>query len=91
MTLVGDMRRIEKGLVDLAAQVEANRKMIEQGGKTVALHEQQISGERGLSVAMVNLSGEVKGLRRAAYWVAGTISAGAITFAFSVLSLAGGG
>lgn len=90
MTLTGDLKRIEKELVDLAAQVEANRKHIEAGDKTVAVHEQQISGERGLSVAMVNLSTEVKSLRRAAYWVAGTVTAGAISFAISVLSLVGG-
>lgn len=34
-----------------------------------------------------SLPGEVRGLRRGAYWVGGVVIAGAIGFAFSVLSL----
>lgn len=44
--------------------------------------------EQGKTLARLEpLPGEVKSLRRAAYWVAGLVVAGAIGFAFSVLAL----
>ncbi len=44
--------------------------------------------EQGKILARLEpLPAEVKSLRRAAYWVAGLVVAGAIGFAFSVLAL----
>lgn len=84
MTLMDDLKRLQEAVQELARQVEKNRSM-------VSLHEEQVNGERGLSAAIDQLAAEVKSLRKAAYWVAGLIVAGAITFAFSVLSMVGGG
>lgn len=80
MTLVEDIRKLQESVRDLANQVEVNKQAITR-------HDEQISGERGLSAAINQLTAEVRGLRKAAYWVAGLIVAGAISFAFSVLTL----
>ena len=65
---------------------------------TLNRHEEQISGERGLSAAINQLGVDlaessraeaeaIGQLRKAAYWVGGLIVAGSISFAFSVLTL----
>lgn len=83
MTLVDDLRTIRVELERVAVAVEENHAVI-------ARHEEQISGARGLSVAIQDVAQEIKSLRKAAYWVGGVIVAGAITFAFSVMALVGG-
>ena len=76
MTLVSKVERLE-----------------EEQAKTEAIAQrldQQINGPRGQSTALLELAGEIRSLRRAAYWVAGLIVAGSVTMAFSALSLVGG-
>lgn len=80
MTLIEDIRKIQ----DSVAIVMTG---LEEAEKTIARHDEQISGQRGLSAAIDSLSTEVKSLRKAAYWVGGVIVAGAIGFAFTVLTL----
>lgn len=80
MTLIDDIRKIQDIVRDLRAQVEANQ-------TAIARNDEQVNGPRGLSAAIDELTREVAGLRKAAYWVAGLIVAGAISFAFSVLLL----
>jgi hypothetical protein len=82
VTLIQDVDKMRRDLERVADTVEAN-------GRLVAAHELQISGDRGISETLINLAREIRSLRRAAYWVAGIIVAGAVTFAFSVLTLLG--
>jgi 23S rRNA A1618 N6-methylase RlmF len=80
MTLLEDISRLEASLKEVSAITEATRDSVKK-------HEEQISGERGLSAAINNLTTEVRQLRKAAYWVAGLIVASSVGFAFSVLQL----
>lgn len=73
----------------MQAAVSEVTKAVEDNKSAIERHEEQINGQRGLSAAIDGLAGEVKGLRKAAYWVAGLIIAGSITFAFSALTLIG--
>jgi hypothetical protein len=82
MTLLQDVEALRVEVDRLAEVVNTNK-------DGLGRHEEQINGERGLSAAIKQLSEEVRGLRRAAYWVAGLIVAGSITFAFSVLAVVG--
>lgn len=82
MTLLQDMEALRGEVIRVAGMTNANR-------DTVAQHEEQINGRGGLAVAIDELAAEVRGLRRAAYWVGGLIVAGSITFAFSVLAIIG--
>ena len=70
--------------------VRALRKEVEAATTTVERHEEQINGKRGLSAAIDTLTAEVRGLRKAAYWLAGLIVASSVGFAFSVLTVFGG-
>lgn len=82
MALIDDIRTIQGALDQLKIDTAAcNRGVAELDTKTF--------GERGLSAALDNLTKEVASLRKAAYWVAGIIVAGSITFSFSVLALVG--
>lgn len=83
MSLLEDFRALKAQVDALAAQVEQNR-------TTGALHEEQINGERGLSATIDALTVEVKGLRKAAYWLAALIVSSSIAFAFSVLTVFSG-
>lgn len=82
MTLIEDIQKLRDELDQLTDTVSTNNLFMTR-------HEEQISGERGLSASIKDLSNEVKSLRKAAYWVGGVIVAGAITFAFSVMALVG--
>jgi hypothetical protein len=82
MTLFEDVRALQKTLRDVQESCDENASLL-------ARHDEQISGERGLSNALLALAREVASLRKAAYWVAGIIVAGSISFAFSVLLLVG--
>lgn len=77
MSVVDDVRKLQQDFESQTAQL--------------GRHEEQINGARGQSAAIDALAAEIKSLRRAAYWVAGIIIVGSITFAFSALSLIGGG
>lgn len=83
MALTDDVHRLQDKCKDLEAQGE-------QREKRLGRLEEQINGERGISAAVNEQTREIKGLRKAAYWVAGVIVAGAITFAFAAMSLADG-
>jgi len=80
MTLFSDMSKLQEDVGRLATRLDETARLANQ-------HDEQISGERGLSSAIAGLTDEIKGLRKAAWWVAGVIVAGSITFAFSVLTL----
>ena len=82
MTLASDVERLTQSVAQLTS-------LEENTAKLAAAHEQQISGDRGISDTLVTLAEEIRSLRRAAYWVAGIIVAGSITFAFSALTLLG--
>ena len=90
MTLLEDLGRLNKELNEMAQTVDHLADQTEHNRAAIALHEEQISGNRGLSAAIDALATEVKSLRKAAYWVAGIIVAGSITFGFSVITLIGG-
>lgn len=80
MTVLEDIRKLQETVDSLRERAVANAKKIDR-------HEEQISGERGLSAAINELSVEVRGLRKAAYWLAGLIVTASISFGFSVLVL----
>lgn len=80
MSLLEDFRALRAVVDALSDQVDRNKEIL-------ARHEEQISGKHGQSAVIDSLVLEVKSLRKAAYWVAGVIVAGAVTFAFSVLTL----
>jgi hypothetical protein len=80
MTLIGDLETVRQEQARQAAELEAET-------RRGARHEEQINGERGLSAAINAQTAEIRGLRKAAYWVAGLIVAGSITMAFSAISL----
>lgn len=82
MTVLDDVRMLREELSAVAEIVDANKDALSK-------HEEQINGQRGLSAAIDSLSAEIKGLRTAAYWVAGVIIAGSITFAFTTMTLIG--
>lgn len=82
MTLLQDVEAMRSEVTRLNAMANHNKETTER-------HEEQINGARGLSVAIDELAMEVRNLRKAAYWVAGLIVAGSITFAFSVLTIIG--
>lgn len=64
MTLLGDIENLTRNVRELTAQVDETR-------KTIARHEEQISGERGLSAAINVLGEEFKNLRRT-IWMTGS-------------------
>jgi hypothetical protein len=91
MTLVEDIRELQEQLKVVQKQLEEHSRRLDRQGE-------QIGGERGLSAALNDLTqevkslretffGEIKTVRKAAYWVAGLIVASSIGFAFSVLAL----
>jgi hypothetical protein len=84
MSVITDLQALRDDLVRAKALLTELRTISDR-------HEEQINGARGQSAAIDGLAAEIKSLRRAAYWVAGIIIIGSITFAFSALSLIGGG
>lgn len=80
MTLLEVLETVRKEQARQATEIEAEARLL-------ARHEEQINGERGLSAAITAQTLEIRGLRKAAYWVAGLIVAGSITMAFSAISL----
>lgn len=84
MSVVTDIQDIREQMTRIKAMAAEQRTILDR-------HEEQINGTRGQSSAIDALAAEIKSLRRAAYWVAGIVIAGSITFAFSALSLIGGG
>jgi hypothetical protein len=80
VTVLEDVRKVQ-------AEVAALTERADIQATITARTEEQINGERGLSAAINALTTEVHGLRRAAYWVAGLIIAGSLSFAFSVLTV----
>jgi hypothetical protein len=80
MTLLADLDKIRQEVESLSERVNSDHSVVTR-------HEEQIAGKRGISETLENLANEIQSLRRAAYWVAGIIIAGAITFAFSTLTL----
>lgn len=84
MSLLDDVDKLHTEVDRLSATIDVNRDIIGR-------HEEQISGPRGLQASIEDLSKEIQSLRKAAYTVGGLIVAGAISFAFSVLALVGGG
>lgn len=83
MTLINDVN-------DVRAEQARLSSIVAEQARIIARQEEQINGERGLSAAINMQTQEIRGLRRAAYWVAGLIVAGSITMAFSAISLIGG-
>ncbi len=83
MTVLEDIRELERLLREVDTLCKTN-------AAVTSRLEEKVSGERGLATAIDSLGVEVKSLRRAAYWVAGLIVAGAISLAFSVLTVFGG-
>jgi hypothetical protein len=83
MSLVTEVQAVREEQAKLA-------EIISVQAKTIARQEEQINGERGLNAALNAQTLEIRGLRRAAYWVAGLIITGSITMAFSAFSLVGG-
>lgn len=84
MSLLADMDAFR---LELGRQAD----LIEAQGKVIAKQEEQINGERGLSAAINTLMDEVRGLRKAMYWVAGLIVMGSIGMAFTAIQLVGTG
>jgi len=82
MTLLGDMQKLREDARALRAQQD-------ETARAVGRHEEQISGDRGLSAAITTLADEVKSMRRAMWTVGGGIVLAAVGFAFSVLQLTG--
>jgi Cu/Ag efflux pump CusA len=82
MTLLEDVQALRRACNEITTQIRALQAASDR-------QEEQINGQRGLSATLNELALEIKGLRRAAYWVAGVIVTGSITFAFGVLRLAG--
>lgn len=80
MTLLGDVQKIREDL-------KAVRAELDEYGRAVGRHEEQISGDRGLSAAITGLADEVKSMRRAMWTVGAGIVLAAVGFAFSVLQL----
>lgn len=83
MTLINDVNDVRTEQARLSS-------IVADQARIIARQEEQINGERGLSAAINMQTQEIRGLRRAAYWVAGLIVAGSITMAFSAISLIGG-
>lgn len=83
MTLINDVNAVRDEQARLAS-------IVADQARIIARQEEQINGERGLSAAINTQTQEIRGLRRAAYWVAGVIITGSITMAFSAFSLIGG-
>ncbi len=83
MTVLEDIRELERLVKEIDEYCKDN-------SSALTRLEERVSGARGLAAAVDALGNEVKALRKAAYWVAGLIVAGAISFAFSVLTVFGG-
>lgn len=75
MTLFEDVR-------NLKSQTESN-------SRTVARHEEQITGKGGLQATMDSLSEEVRGLRRALWAAGGGIVVGSVIFSLGLLQATG--
>jgi hypothetical protein len=82
MALINDVQKLREDLRALREQENATRDAVHR-------HEEQISGDRGLSVAITQLADEVKSMRRAMWTVGAGIVVSAVGFAFSVLTLVG--
>lgn len=84
MTLIDDVQRLQARCKELEEAAETRERRL-------SLLEEQVNGERGISAAIKAQTAEISSLRKAAYWVAGVIVAGAIAFAFAALQLSAGG
>ena len=80
MTLLSELHAMRKQVAELAAALDAAEALVSR-------HEEQINGQRGLQRALDENTQEIKGLRKAAYWVAGLIISSSVGFAISVLLL----
>jgi 3-dehydroquinate synthetase len=79
-TLAYRVNQIERIARELAGTVEQAERMLSK-------HDEQINGDRGLSKAIDQLSGELNSLRRAIWTVGGGIVISAVGFAFTVLTV----
>ncbi len=82
MTLLTDVTKLQ-------TEIERVVNELDTVSRSVASHEEQISGVRGITATLEQIAQEIKSLRKAAYWVAGIIITGAVTFAFSALTIVG--
>jgi hypothetical protein len=80
VTLVEDVRKLQRD----QAKSDATNEELQRELTTL---KEQINGKRGMSAAIDTLTTEVRGLRKAAYWVAGVIITAAISFAFTTMTL----
>ena len=84
MTVVDDVRELQAEVAELKRE---NAELRARAAQT----NEQINGERGISATLTTLrkelTGEIRGLRRAAYWVAGLIVAGSVGFGFAALQI----
>lgn len=83
MSLLTDLEAVQREQNRLAA-------VVDEQARIIARQEEQLNGERGMSAALNANTAEVRGLRKAMYWVAGLIVAGSISMAFAALPLIGG-
>ncbi|HEU4364548.1 MAG TPA: hypothetical protein VFT13_03695 [Candidatus Krumholzibacteria bacterium] len=84
MTLIDDVHRLQEKCKTLEDEADKREKRLSR-------LEEQVIGERGISATLNSQTREIASLRKAAYWVAGVIVVGAITFAFAALQLSAGG
>jgi hypothetical protein len=93
MTLVEDIRELQSRMVAVQRQLDEYTRRVER-------QEERVSGERGLSASLTELttelrefremvSGEFKKIWKAGYVIAVLLIGASITFAFGVLALIG--
>jgi hypothetical protein len=82
MSLLTDIDTIRR-------ELQRHATVIEEQAKIIARQDEQLNGERGMSAALNANTAEVRGLRKAMYWVAGLIVAGSISMVFAALPLVG--
>lgn len=83
MTLASDVETLQR-------EVVRQGKLIEEQARLLAKQEEQINGERGISATLTAIFGEIKGIKKAMYWVAGLIITSSLGLAFGALKVVGG-
>jgi chromosome segregation ATPase len=84
VSLLSDFQKLREDYKELQRQLE-------ETAAATKRHEEQISGKRGLIVALEALAEEMRGVKRALYTAGGGFVLVSFTFAIGVIKLTGNG
>lgn len=79
------LRRVE----EMTHEIKEIHSRVDDTHELTLRHEEQISGNRGILVAIRELTEEMKGVKRALWGAASGVVVASVVFAFGVMQLTG--